>query len=98
MKMQVIGFEGVEDVSKKTGKPYSMGSLHTMAQLAPSFSENGVAKGFMGTTFRCDVGLIHKIKHLQPPFAADVVIGHVMRFGKREEEVTDVIPQDRKAA
>lgn len=98
MKLQIIGFEGVEDVSKKTGKPYSLGNIHTMAELAPSFSENGTAKGFMGTTLRCDVSLIHKIKHLQPPFMADVQVGYVMRFGKREEEVTNIVPQERKAS
>lgn len=94
-KMQIVGFEGSRGVSSKTGKPYEMGQLHTVAGLAPAFSEDGIAKGFMGTTFRCDLAHIEKIKHLQPPFMADVITGHVMRFGKREEEVIDVVPESR---
>lgn len=96
MKMQIVGFEGVEDISKKTGKPYSMGQIHTVAPLAPSFSENGISKGLMGTTFRCSVELIQKIKHLQPPFMGEVSIDYVMRFGKREEEVTDITSLGRE--
>lgn len=97
MKMQVVGFEGSEGMSK-AGKPYEIGQLHVVVNLAPAFSDAGIAKGLMGTTFRCDLGLIQKIKHLQPPFMADVVIDHVMKFGKREEQVTDVVPLERAQA
>lgn len=95
MKLQVVGFEAVEDVSKKTGNAYSIGQLHTMVELAPAFKDTAIAKGFMGSTYRCDVELINKIKHLQPPFLAEVVITPVMRFGKREEQVSDVVPVER---
>jgi len=91
-KMQIVGFEGSQGVSSKTGKPYEMAQVHTIVNLAPSFSDDGIAKGLMGTTFRCSLDVIQKIKQLQPPFMADVTIGHVMRFGKREEEVTDILP------
>lgn len=92
MKAQVVGFEGTQGVSKKTGKSYEVGQLHTVIELAPSFSDDGIAKGFMGTTYRCGLEVIQKIKHLQPPFMADLVIKPVMRFGNREEELTDVVP------
>lgn len=97
-KLQVVGFEAVEDVSKKTGQAYAIGQLHTMVELAPAFKDTAVAKGFMGSTYRCEVSLIQKIKHLQPPFLAEVVIEPVMRFGKREEQVVDVVPVERSKA
>ncbi len=97
MKMQVVGFEGSEGMSK-AGKLYEIGQLHVVVNLAPAFSDAGISKGLMGTTFRCELSLIQKIKHLQPPFMADVVIDHVMKFGKREEQVTDVVPVERAPA
>lgn len=90
MRMQVVGFEGSQGVGKKG--PYEIGQVHTIAQLAPPFSENGIAKGLMGTTFRCSLELIQKLKQLQPPFMAEVTIEHVMKFGKREEQLTDIVP------
>lgn len=92
MKMQVVGFEGVSGVGKKSGKHYEIGSVHVVVPLAPSFSEDGIARGLMGTTYQCQLDLINKIKNLQPPFMADMVITPIMRFGKREEELTDIIP------
>ena len=90
-KMQIVGFEGSQGVSK-AGKPYEIGQIHTIANLAPPFSEDGISKGLQGTTFRVPLELIQKIKQLQPPFLADVTIEHVMMFGKREERVTDIVP------
>jgi hypothetical protein len=98
MKMQVIGFEGSQGIGKKSGKPYEIGSLHVIADLAPAFSEDGIAKGQMGTTYPCSLEVIQRIKHLQPPFLADVEIAPVMRFGKREEEVRSVTPVGKTAA
>jgi hypothetical protein len=89
-KMQIVGFEGSQGVSK-AGKPYEIGQIHTVANLAPPFNEDGIAKGLQGTTFRVSLDLIQKIKQLQPPFLADVTIEHVMTFGKREERITDIV-------
>lgn len=91
-KMQIVGFEGSSGVGKTSGKAYAMGQIHTLATLAEPFSENGISKGQMGTTYRCPLPLVEKIKHLTPPFAADVDVRPVMRFGKREDEVFDILP------
>lgn len=98
MKMQVVGFEGSAGIGKKSGKAYEIGQLHVVAELAPAFSEDGISKGFMGTTYQCGLDVIQKIKHLQPPFMAEVETVAVMRFGKREEEVRAVSPVAKGAA
>lgn len=98
MKMQIVGFEGSQGIGKKSGKAYEIGQLHVIADLAPAFSEDGIAKGMMGTTYQCSLEVIQKIKHLQPPFVADVEVAPVMRFGKREEEVRQVTPLGKAAA
>lgn len=92
MKMQIVGIEGSSGVGKTSGKAYAVGQLHTLAQLAEPFQEGGISRGQMGTTYRCPLPLVEKIKHLQPPFFADVDVHVVMRFGKREEEVRDISP------
>jgi hypothetical protein len=69
-----------------------MGQIHTLATLAEPFSEGGISKGQMGTTYRCPLPLVEKVKHLLPPFVAEVDIRPVMRFGKREDEVHDISP------
>lgn len=94
-KMTIIGFEANSGVGKNSGKAYAMGSLHTMAKLAPAFTEGGTSVGQAGTTYQCDVPLIDKIKHLQPPFSAEVETETVLRFGKREEMVIDIKPLER---
>lgn len=96
-KMQVVGFEGSQGVGK-SGQFYEIGQIHTVCSLAPPFNENGIAKGLMGTTFRCSLDLIQKIKQFQPPFLAEVTLDHVMKFGKREEQVVDVVPLKGTAA
>ncbi len=92
MKMQIVGFEGSSGVGKTSGKAYAIGQLHTLAQLAEPFSEGGISRGQMGTTYACPLPLVEKIKHLQPPFIAEVDVTAVMRFGKREEQVRDITP------
>lgn len=92
MKLQIVGIEGSSGVSNKSGKAYEIGQLHTLAVLAPPLAEGGISRGQMGTTYRCPLPLIEKVKHLAPPFMAEVTIQPVMRFGKREEEVTDIAP------
>jgi len=91
MKMHIVGFEGSSGVSK-AGNAYAMGQLHTLAQLAEPFSAEGISKGQMGTTYRCPLPLVEKIKHLPTPLVAEVDVRAVMRFGKREEEVFDIVP------
>lgn len=100
MKMQIVGIEGSSGVGGKSGKAYEIGQLHAIAPLSAPYGENGVAKGSMGTTYRCPLPLIMKIQHLTPPFVAEVEVRDVMKFGKREQEVVDVLPLEavRKAA
>lgn len=100
MKMQIVGIEGSSGIGTKSGKAFAIGQLHAMAPLSEPYGEEGVSKGFMGTTYRCPLPLIMKIKHLAPPFMAEVEIRDVMKFGKREQEVIDVVPVEtvRKAA
>lgn len=88
MKMQVCGFEATEGVSKKTGKPYSIGKLHTMIPLAGSDR----AKGYCGHTYPVEVSILSKIEHLQPPFIADIEVTQVMRYGTAQNEVVSVVP------
>lgn len=93
MKVTICGIEVNEGVSKKTGNAYSMGSLHTICALAPPFGgKDNIAKGFMGTTYEADPVLLRKLEHLPFPLEAEVVIQNVMRFGKRQEVVADVVP------
>lgn len=91
-RMQITGYEGSSGVGKTSGKAYAIGQLHTLAPLAEPFSEGGISRGQMGTTYQCPLPLVEKIKHLQPPFIADVDVQAVMRFGKREEQVRDITP------
>lgn len=99
-KMQIVGFEGSSGVGKTSGKAYAIGQLHTLAALAAPFSDSGISKGQMGTTYQCPLPLVEKVKHLQPPFVAEVELRDVMRFGKREQEVLDITPVEsvRKVA
>lgn len=92
MKMQIVGFEGSSGVGKTSGKAYQIGQLHAMAPLAEAYGEGGIAKGYMGTTYRCPLPLIQKIQNLQTPFVAEVEVIDVMKFGKREQEVRDINP------
>lgn len=100
MKLTIVGFEGSSGVAKLSGKAYAIGQLHTLARLAEPFLDGGISKGQMGTTYRCPLPLIEKIKGLHPPFQAEVNIEDVMRFGKREQDVLDISPLEtlRKVA
>ena len=88
MKMQVVGFEINQGVSKKTGKPYAIGRLHTMIPLTGSES----ARGYIGHTYDADVSVLDKIKTLVPPFAADIETAQVSRYGKPETQVVSIVP------
>lgn len=92
MKMHIIGLEGSSGVSAKSGKPYEIGQLHTVARLAPPMDAKGTAKGSMGTTYRVPLALIKSVEHLPLPFVAEVDVQDVMRFGKREQEIVAITP------
>lgn len=94
MKMTITGIEINEGVSKKTNRPYSMGTVHTSTQLASAFGDGNVAKGFAGDKFECDVGLLRKIEHLSFPLVVEVEKVDVIRFGKREQQIADIRPVD----
>lgn len=91
MKMQICGIEVSEGISKKSGKPYSMGRLHTLVALAPAMGDN-IAKGLIGTTYDCDPVLLRKLEHLPFPINAEVDTAPQVKFGARVEIVTDVRP------
>lgn len=95
MKMQIVGFEITEGVSKKTGQSYAIGRLHTMIPLAGAKG----AKGYQGHTYDAEVSILRKVEHLQPPFMADVEVIQVMKWGEAKNEVVSVVPaQASKAA
>ncbi|WP_182341313.1 hypothetical protein [Comamonas koreensis] len=94
-RKQIVGIEIMEGTSKKTGNAYSIGTVHTMTKLAPAMGgADNVSKGFMGDRYQCDANIIRKIQHLPFPIAADVTTEDVMRFGKRESIVTDIVPTE----
>jgi hypothetical protein len=91
-KLNVIGFEITEGVSAKTGKPYSIGKLHTILPLSGSQKEGNVSKGAMGSEWRVEVPVLAKIKHLQPPFVVEAEMADVMRFGERVQDIVALVP------
>lgn len=92
MKLNVIGFEITEGTSAKTGKPYSIGKLHTILPLSGSVKDGNVARGAMGSEFRCEVGLLRKIQHLIPPVVVEAETADVMRFGERVQDIVSLTP------
>ena len=93
MKMQVCGFEISEGTSKKSGKPYAIGKLHTIIPLA---GRDGT-KGYAGHTYDTEVSILRKIEHLSPPFMADVEVQQVIRYGNAMNEVVTVVPASAPA-
>ncbi|WP_114973669.1 hypothetical protein [Rhodoferax ferrireducens] len=89
MKVLVIGLDFAEGVSTKSGtpKPYSIGKLFVACKI-----DGQNARGAQGTEYQVDVSTIKKINHLPLPFEADLHVEDVMRFGKRESKVFDVVP------
>lgn len=101
MKMTIIGIEISEGVSKKSAQAYSIGTLHTMTELAPPFGqESNVAKGYSGDKYECSPELLRKVQHLPFPLVCDVEKKDVIRFGERMQVVVDLHPVDvvKKAA
>jgi hypothetical protein len=101
MKMTIIGVSASpEGAISKAGKGYRIGQIHTTAPLGAAFAEGGIEKGHAGTSYSCDPEVVRRIAHLSFPLVAEVEVGAVMRFGKREETVLDVKPVEllKKAA
>lgn len=93
MKVVVIGFESSEDVSKKTGREYAIGKVYAAVKLDGRNVEGKfICKGAMGTEYSVEPSVVKRIAHLPVPFEADLVVEDVMRFGKRETKVFDVVP------
>lgn len=100
-RMQIVGIEISEGTSKKTNRPYSMGTVYTITKLAPPMgSADNVAKGYAGDKLSCDVTVLRKVQHLPFPLHAEVEVETVLRFGERQTVVTDIRPTDtiKKAA
>lgn len=96
--IQIVGLEISEGISKKTEKAYSIGTVYTMTRLAPPMAGN-TAKGFMGDRYSVDVETLRPIAHNTFPLQAEITRESVMRFGKREEIITAIVPvQEKKTA
>ena len=95
MKMQVIGIEISEGISKKTGKPYAIGKLHTIIPLS---SNNGSARGASGFSYDIDVSVLDKVKTLNLPFLAEVEMQQVMKYGTARNEIASIVPTSPKSA
>lgn len=94
MRISVIGLERSEGVSQKSGtpKPYAIGRVHAAVKVEAMASDKRMAKGAMGTSYDVDVEVIKRLEHLPMPFEAELTAEDVMRFGKRETKVLDVVP------
>uniref|UniRef100_A0AAU8BA17 Uncharacterized protein n=1 Tax=Dulem virus 61 TaxID=3145772 RepID=A0AAU8BA17_9VIRU len=87
-RMQIVGFEIIAGVSKKTGNPYDMSKIHTMIPLAQT--EN--ARGSVGTSYECPAHVLDKIKNLQTPFFCDVEVQDVQQYGRRVQQIASLSP------
>lgn len=98
--IQIVGLEISEGTSGKTGKAYSIGTVYTMTRLAPPLGGgSNVAKGYMGDKYSVDVELLRQIAHNAFPINAEITKESAMRFGKREEMITAIVPvKPEKAA
>lgn len=92
MKRTIEGIEISEGISKKTGKPYAIGTLHTTTPLAAPRDPNNIAKGKAGDKYSCDPILLRKIQHLSFPVVVDIETEEVLQYGVRQTIVTDIKP------
>jgi hypothetical protein len=88
MKVNVIGFEISEGISKKTNSAYAIGKLYAALPLAGAKG----SKGYMGSEYRAEVSVLRKIEHIQPPLMCDVEFQDVMRYGERKQEIVSIVP------
>lgn len=91
MKAYVIGLQISEGVSKTTGKPYSIGKLHTALPMA-----GDGARGMMGSEYPCEPAILRKLDGISLPAYCDLEMQDVMRWGKRVQEIASisVVPND----
>lgn len=94
MKVTIVGVERAEGVSMKTGKakPYAMANIHAILRLDSRPRDGAMSKGSMGASYRVDPELVKRIEHNPFPMEAELVIEDVISMGKKESNVTDVIP------
>lgn len=95
MKLNVVGFEVSEGVSKKTGLPYSIGKLYTLFPLAgvqPKAGARNVARGAMVKEFRVEADVLLKVAHLQCPVVIEAEMAEVMRFGELSQDIVKLTP------
>lgn len=93
MKIQVIGIEISEGISKKTGKPYAIGKLHTIIPLS---SNNGFSRGAAGFSYDIEVSVLDKVKTQKLPFLAEVEMMQVMKYGNAKNEIASIVPTSEK--
>lgn len=91
MKAYVIGLQILEGVAKATGKPYSIGKLHTALPMAGDGS-----RGMMGSEYQCEPAVLRKLDGINLPAYCDLEMQDVMRWGKRVQEIASitVVPND----
>lgn len=87
MKAHVIGIEISEGISKKTGKPYSIGKLYAALPIMGSG-----ARGLMGSEYQCEPAVLRKLDGIDLPIVCDLEMQDVMRFGNRRQEIVSVVP------
>lgn len=93
MKAHVIGFEISEGISKKTGKPYSIGKLYAAL---PIIGQG--ARGLMGSTYACEPVILRKLENCVLPVECELEMQDVMRYGERKQEIASVVPVMADAA
>lgn len=91
-KLQIVGYEAISGVSKKTGNAYKIGSLHTLRALDEPLDPANLVAGQMGATYSVDYEIIMGIRGVKCPFIAEVHLDTVMRFGKMEYKIKSVKP------
>lgn len=87
MKVQVIGCDWMEGVSKKTGNNYSIGRFYVTL---PIDGKN--ARGQQGAEYEATAELVRRFDTYPMPFEAEMTFQDVVRYGKRESKLVDVVP------
>lgn len=93
MKLNVVGFEISQGLSKKDGKPYSIGKLHCLFPLAGVNKEGNIARGASVKEFRVEVPILQKVADMQCPCVMDAEMAEVMRFGELSQDIVSLRPQ-----
>jgi hypothetical protein len=88
MKMQVVGIEISEGVSKKTGNPYSIGKMHALIPIVNAKD----SRGYVANIFDCDVHILRGLDKLQLPAHCEIETATVSRYGKAQMQIMSVTP------